>query len=87
MREAYPARLAFTIRRIRGGGAVWVAENVIAYDGGQPVHAVNILEFRDGKVAHETIYFGDSWEPPVWRAQWVEVGAQAPVPGGQAPAE
>jgi hypothetical protein len=34
--------------------ARWVAENVITYDG-KPMHAVNILEFRDGKVTHETI--------------------------------
>jgi hypothetical protein len=71
MREVYPAALTFTIRRIRGGGPFWVAENVITYDG-KPVHAVTILEFRGAKVAHETIYFGDPWEAPAWRAQWVE---------------
>jgi hypothetical protein len=60
-----------TIQRIRGSGDLWVAENVITYDG-KPMHTVNILEFRDGKVSHETIYFGDPWEPPAWRAQWVE---------------
>jgi hypothetical protein len=30
------------------------------------------MEFRDGKVVRERIYFGDPWEPPAWRAQWVE---------------
>jgi hypothetical protein len=72
MREAYPARLTFATRRISGGGAFWVAENVLTYDGGPPVHAVNILEFRGDKVAHETIYFGEPWEPPAWRVQWVQ---------------
>ena len=30
------------------------------------------MEFRDGKVVRERIYFGEPWEPPAWRAQWVE---------------
>jgi len=35
--------------------------------------AVGIMEFRDDKVVRERIYFGDPWEPPAWRAQWVEL--------------
>jgi hypothetical protein len=72
MREAYPAALTMRTERIRGGGDLWVAENVITYDGTTSLRTVSILEFRDGKVARETIYFGDPWEPPAWRAQWVE---------------
>jgi hypothetical protein len=72
MRAAYPARVAITIERMRGHGDLWVTEVTISYDGGTPMHAVNIMEFRDGKVARETIYFGESWNPPAWRAQWVE---------------
>jgi O-glycosyl hydrolase len=30
------------------------------------------MEFRDGKVFRERIYFAEPWEPPAWRAQWVE---------------
>jgi hypothetical protein len=78
MREVYPSTLTMTIQRIRGSGELWVTENVITYDG-KPMHTVNIMEFRDGKVTHETIYFGDPWEPPAWRAQWVERYAPAGV--------
>ena len=67
MRDAYPSALTMTIQRIRGSGELWVAENVITYDG-KPMHTVNILEFRDGKVARATIFFGDPWDPPAWRA-------------------
>src|SRR5215203_6355292 len=67
MREAYPAHVATDIQRIRGGGALWVTEVRITYDGTKSMHAVNIMEFRDGKVARETIYFGEPWEPPVRR--------------------
>jgi hypothetical protein len=31
------------------------------------------MEFRDGKVAHETQYFADPFDAPAWRSQWVEV--------------
>jgi ketosteroid isomerase-like protein len=72
MRTAYPADVANTMRRIRGAGDLWVAEQTLTYDGAQPTHAITVMEFRDGKVVHETIYFGEPWEPPAWRAQWME---------------
>ena len=79
MRDAYPSSLTLTTQRIRGSGDLWVAENVITYDG-KPMHTVNIMEFRDGKVVRETIYFGDPWEPQAWRAQWVDVVERATPP-------
>ena len=72
MREAYPAKVSATIRQSRGGGELWITELVLTYDGKKQVNAVSIMEFRAGKVARETLYFGDPWEPPAWRAQWVE---------------
>jgi hypothetical protein len=79
MRDAYPTSLTLTTQRIRGSGDLWVAENIITYDG-KPMHTVNIMEFRDGKVVRETIYFGDPWEPPAWRAQWTESAERATSP-------
>jgi hypothetical protein len=55
-RRAYPTSLAFRIRRIRGRGDLWVAENSISYDDGPWQFTVSILEFRGEKVAHETVY-------------------------------
>jgi hypothetical protein len=72
MRSAYPARLAFQIHRTVGFDDLWVNEYTIQYDHGEPLNVVGIMEFRDGKVVRERIYFGESWDPPVWRAQWVE---------------
>jgi len=71
MRTAYPARLDFENRRTIGGGDVWVNQYTIRYDG-RPSHVVGIMEFRDGLVVREAIYVADSWEPPAWRAEWVE---------------
>jgi hypothetical protein len=33
---------------------------------------VSIMEFRDRKVARDTQYFADPFEPRASRAQWVE---------------
>jgi hypothetical protein len=70
-RTAYPASLDFEMRRTVGSGALWVNEYVIRYDG-KPSNVVGIMEFRGDRVFHETVYVGDPWEPPPWRAQWVE---------------
>jgi hypothetical protein len=48
----------------------WITEYIISYLG-RPRYTVSIMEFRDGKVVHETQYFTDSFEAPSWRSQWV----------------
>ena len=70
-RSAYPARQQFEVPRITGCHDLWVNEYTIRYED-QPVMVVGIMEFRDDKVVRERIYFGDHWEPPAWRAPWVE---------------
>ena len=71
LRAHYPSKLSFKIRRVLGEGCVWITEYVITYDK-HPVNIVSIMEFRDGKVARETHYFAEPFEPPEWRAQWVK---------------
>jgi SnoaL-like domain len=70
-RSAYPARQDFQLHRTIGCQNLWVNEYTIRYDE-RPLRVVGIMEFRDGKVVRERIYFGEPWEPPAWRAQWVE---------------
>ena len=66
LRGHHPSKPAgFTIRRIIGNGDLWITECVIIYDG-RPVPTVSIMEFRDGKVIHETQYFAEPFEPPAW---------------------
>jgi ketosteroid isomerase-like protein len=73
LRSHHPAKPSgFVVRRIVGEGDIWVTEYVINYEGG-PVLTVSIMEFRGGKVARETQYFADPFEPPAWRSQWVHV--------------
>jgi hypothetical protein len=70
-RAAQPNAKRFTVRRMLGGGDLWISELVLTYDG-QPFYVVSIMEFDDGEVVRETQYFGDPFEPGPSRAQWVE---------------
>lgn len=70
-RTAQPNSKRFTVRRIQGGGGLWISELILTYDE-QPYYVVSIMEFVDNEVVHETQYFGDPFEPGPSRAQWVE---------------
>ena len=61
----------FKVRRILGNGDLWVTEYTIAYEE-RTAYTVSIMEFRNGKVVHETQYFADSFDAPAWRRQWVQ---------------
>ena len=70
-RASQPSRKRFTVRRIIGGGDLWVTEFILTYDG-KPSYTVSIMEFRGDKVARETQYFADPFEAPASRSRWVE---------------
>jgi ketosteroid isomerase-like protein len=70
-RMAQPNTKRFIVRRILGSSDLWVTEFILTYDG-RPSYSVSVMEFRDGKVARETQYFGAPFEPGPSRAQWVE---------------
>jgi hypothetical protein len=56
--------------RSQGRDDLWVAEGSISYDQGPANLAISILEFRADKIARESIYVAEGWEPPEWRAAW-----------------
>jgi len=71
LRSHHPGRPSgFIIRRIAGQGDLWISEYQIDY-AGRHAFTVSVMDFRDGKVSHETQYFADPFEAPTWRAQWV----------------
>jgi hypothetical protein len=69
-RKKYPSDVEFALRRIVGGGDLWITEGSVRYDGGEPWYGVGIHEFRDGLMVRETIYATQGWEAPDWRAPW-----------------
>jgi hypothetical protein len=70
-RFVQPNKKRFTVRRIVGGGDLWVSEFVLTYDE-VPSYVVSIMEFEGGLVAHETQYFGERFDPAPSRAHLVE---------------
>jgi hypothetical protein len=72
LRSHHPGKPSgFHVRRILGIADLWITEYTIDYQG-QSAWTVSIMEFRDGKVVHETQYFADSFQAPAWRSQWVQ---------------
>jgi SnoaL-like protein len=66
-RGGHPAERHFSVRRIQGGGDLWISECVITYDGA-PTYSVSVMALTDGLVTHETQYFADPFKAPADRA-------------------
>jgi hypothetical protein len=77
-RAGHPANRHFTVLRIVGSGDLWVSECIITYDG-VPAYSVSVMEWANGRVAHETQYFADPFDAPASRAQLA-----GRIPGGDA---
>lgn len=60
---------AIDFLRILGSGNLWVTECVVTFEA-QSVFTVSIMEFKDGKVFHETQYFAPHLQAPAWHARW-----------------
>ena len=69
-RRQYPGSLLFRLRRLTVREDLVVVECSVSYDGGPWQDGVQLLEFREGKVARERIYVMERWEAPAWRAAW-----------------
>jgi hypothetical protein len=72
--EHYPSMPKIVTRRIHGDGDLWVMEWTGDYDG-ELYQGVSVAEFREDKVVRVTEYFAHPFEPPEWRAGWVELTA------------
>ena len=68
----FPGLPTFTPREIRCVGDLVVAEATLTYGADARYESVFVFELRDGKIARETAYWSEPFEPPEWRAQWVE---------------
>jgi hypothetical protein len=72
LRSHHPGKPSgFNVRRVLGQGDLWITEYTITYQG-RAAYTVSIMEFRNNKVVHETQYFADPFEAPLWRSQWVQ---------------
>ena len=62
-RASQPSKKRFAVRRILGGGDLWITEFILTYDS-KPSYTVSIMEFRGDKVRgkHSTLRI-HSWLP------------------------
>jgi len=63
---------SFTYERIVGSGDTWFVHGKAVYPGGSIWYVASIYHLRDGLIHHEITYWAQPFEPPAWRAQWVE---------------
>ena len=62
----------FTLVKLSGAGDTFTAESKGSYPDGSEYRVVTILEIKDSKVLRARTYFAPEFEPPTWRAEWVE---------------
>ena len=72
-RDAYPGRpTSFQVHRCIGHATSVAVELTMHIEGDEPHPVVAVLDLRDGLVWRERIYIAEPWEPPAYRAQWIE---------------
>ena len=78
--SAYPARgpWRFAINRLVAEGAE-VVSDVAVTDGDMVATVISFHTVRGERIARQVEYWPDPYDPPAWRARWVET-----VEGGQA---
>ena len=60
------------LRRVTVRDGLWILEGVNDYGEGDVFTVVLILELKDGKIWHDTRYYGEPFDAPQWRASLVE---------------
>jgi hypothetical protein len=74
MQESFPGPPpTLTLRRVTGSGRAWTIEGVNDYGDGDVWNVVLILELSDdGRMLHDTRYYAKQFDPPEWRAAFVD---------------
>ena len=68
---------SFALVRVTGTGDARTAILKNRYPDGATWWVVNFFEFAAGKITKATVYFAPEFEPPDWRARWVESRRQS----------
>ena len=70
--DKWVAGPSFNVLRIEGSGDVYTLVGSATYPDGQTWQVISIIELRSGRIAKATEVYGAPFDPPPWRAQWVE---------------
>lgn len=63
---------SFSVLRIEGTGDVYTLFGSARYPDGKTWQVMTLIELKGGKIAKTTEVYGEPFEPPAWRAKWVE---------------
>ena len=63
---------SFNVLRIEGSGDVYTLVGSATYPDGTTWQIISLVELRSGKIVKSTELYGAPFEPPEWRAKWVE---------------
>jgi hypothetical protein len=70
----------YTLVEVEGTGEVGTATLKTRYPDGSIWWLVFLYRLRKNKIAHATVFFAPTFDPPEWRARWVEVPKAAGQP-------
>ena len=71
--DAWVTTPLFTVLRIEGSGNTYTGLQRARYPDGSEWYVVVIGELKDGKVWRVQTLWAPTFDPPAWRAPWVEV--------------
>jgi hypothetical protein len=63
---------SFTYERVAGSGDTWWVEGTARYPDGSTWYVASLYRMRAGRIFRETTYWALPFDPPAWRAAWVE---------------
>jgi hypothetical protein len=63
---------AFDVHRVFGTPELQAVEMTMRIEGDKSHPVIALLDLRDGFVIRERIYVAEPWDPPAYRADWVE---------------
>jgi SnoaL-like protein len=63
---------SFNVLRIEGTGDIYTIVGSARYPDGQTWQVMSLVELRSGKIVKSTEVYGAPFDPPPWRARWVE---------------
>ena len=63
---------SFNVLRIEGTGDVYTLVGSATYPDGKTWQVMSLIELKAGKIVRTTEVYGEPFEPPAWRSEWVE---------------
>ena len=71
--DEYMVGPSYNLVHIAGSGDEFVVVSTVTYPNGETWYMIQLIRVRDGRIWRATNYFGAPFEPPAWRAAYVEM--------------